>query len=266
MPKLIMDEILSSPVELNTDPSVNQPMEESPKEETQVVESPVVEAPQEKLESLEEVARPTNDAIPLAKYMSEKNARRDAEAKAKELETEITRLREAPRSEVDVDVKSLSDKHGIDEEVLRDILNASYTMTKGKVREELEAELSPKLAEIEQVKREKEIQHFENKFENILSDTIKIMPEYKDLVDKEDVKEWIKSGRYSKLTMAELIEQKYSKFVSGKKSIENGQSIKENVVPDVSNMTNEDYINLDKNPELKKKWADSLEERLRNHM
>jgi hypothetical protein len=261
MPKLIMDEILSSPVELNTDPSAEQP-----KEEIQEEVKPVEEAPQEKLESLEEVAKSTNDAVPLAKYMSEKNARRDAEVKAKELETEITRLREVPKSEVDVDVKSLSDKHGIDEEVLRDILNASYTMTKGKVREELEAELSPKLAEIEQIKREKEVQTFENKFENILSDTIKSMPEYKDLIDKEDVKDWIKSGRYSKLTMSELIEQKYSKFVTGKKSIESGQSIKESVVPDVSNMTDADYANLDKNPELRKKWAEGLEDRLRNLM
>jgi hypothetical protein len=261
MPKLIMDKILSSPVELNTDPSAEQPKEEIQKEV-----KPVEEVPQEKLVSLEEFAKSTNDAVPLAKYMSEKNARRDAEVKAKELETELTRLREAPTSEVDVDVKSLSDKHGIDEEVLRDILNASYTMTKGKVREELEAELSPKLAEIEQIKRDKEVQTFENKFENILSDTIKSMPEYKDLIDKQDVKDWIKSGRYSKLTMAELIEQKYSKFVTGKKSIENGQSVKESVVPDVNNMTNEDYINLDKNPELKKKWAESLEDRLRNFM
>lgn len=257
----MLDEILNSPVELNTDPSAN-PIEEIQEE------TPVVETKQETLESLEEASTTTSDAVSLKRFMNEKNARRDAETKAKELETEIARLRESGKSEkeVQVDVKSLSDKHGIDEEVLSDILNASYNLTKNKVREELEAELSPKLAEIEQIKREKEVQTFENKFESILSDAIKSMPEYKDLIDKDDVKDWVKSGKYTKLTMSELLEQKYSKFVTGKKSIESGQSVRESVVPDVSNMTNEDYINLDKNPELKKKWAEGLEDRLRNFM
>lgn len=257
-----MDEILNTPMEMTVGDT-----KEVDNLDTQPIED-IVETPQETLESLEESAVSTSDAVPLKRFMSEKNARRDAETKAKELEQEIANLRESGKSgnEVKLDVKSLSDKHGIDEEVLSDILNASYNLTKNKVREELEAELSPKLAEMEQIKKDREIQSFENKFEQILSDALKSMPEYGDLIDKNDVKDWVKSGKYSKLTMQELLEQKYSKFVTGKKSIESGQSVREVSTPDVSNMTSEDYLRLDKDPELKKKWAAGLEDRLRNHM
>jgi len=262
MPKLIMDEILSSSVELSTEkkveptPEVEQPEETKPQEE---------QPQKETLESLETLSEKTDDSVPLKKYMAEKNAKRDVEAKVKQLEAEITKLRENPyksNQDIKVDVKSLSEKHGIDEEVLSDILNASYSMTKDKVKAELESELSPKLAEFEQIKREKEKQDFEAKFNNLVEASLNEMPEYANLIDKDDLKQWVKSGQYSKLTLPQLIEQKYGKFVVGKKTLENSYASKQVEKTDTSKPLSDDqYLKLDTDPQLRKEWSESLLER-----
>lgn len=254
---------------LSTELSV-EPKESKPTEETKSVETKeVATKPEETIESLESLSEKTDDAIPLKKFMAEKHARRDAEAKAKELETELAKLRENPAKsvqEIKVDVRTLSEKHNIDEEVLRDILQASYTMTKDKVKEELEQELNPKLAEFEKIKKEQVRNEFEAKFSNLLDNSIKEMPEYANLIDKDDLKQWVRSGQYSKLSLPQLIELKYGKFVGAKKTIETSHAAKQVELPDVTKMTDEDYINLDKNPELKAKWKSSLEDRLRKYM
>lgn len=259
MPEEILN---SSSVELNTEKEVV-------KEEIKTEEkTPVENEPKETIAELETLAEKTDDAVPLKKYMAEKNAKREADAKIKELQSELARMRQAP-SETDnkVDLKSLSEKHNIDEEVLRDILNASYTMSKEKIKQELESEINPKLAEFETIKKEKQRQDFESKFDNHLSMVLKEMPEFTNLVDKEDLKAWIKSGQYSKLTLPQLIESKYGKFISGKKTIEPGYTpSRESDIPDVKNMSDEDYKRLETDPDFKKKWAEGLEERIRKFM
>lgn len=254
----IIDDIIGSSVELNT---------EKKEEKPEVKEEPKEEAP--KISDLENLSEKTEDNVPLKKFMSEKNARREAEAKAKELESEITKLRENPyksNEDIKVDVKTLSEKHDISEEVLRDILQASYTLSKDKIKQELEAEFNPKLAELENIKRDKARESFETTFNKHLANTLKDMPEYANLVDEADLKDWVRSGKYSNITLPQLIENKYGKFVAGKKTTESYTPAKEVVVPEPEKMTDEDWVNIDKNPELKKKWQASLEDRLRKYM
>lgn len=257
------EDIFSSAMELSV---ADTKVEETKTEALAEVEETKAE-PVETLETLENLSEKTEDNIPLKKFMAEKNARRDAEAKAKELEAEISNLRNSPKSDnqIKLDVSYLSDKHGIDEEVLRDILEASYSMSKDKIKQELEQEFNPKLAEFEGMKKEKEKQVFETKFQNTLNSTLEEMPEFKDLVDTEDLKTWIRSGQYSKLSLPQLIEQKYGKFVVGKKAIENNiTSGRETALPSKTDvLTDEQFLQLDTNPELKKRWAEGLEERLR---
>jgi len=258
------EDILGSAIELNV------AKEEKVAEETKVEETKVeTKTEAETLESLENLAEKADDAIPLKKYMAEKNARRDVEAKARELEAELTALRNSPLSkdEVKLDVRSLSEKHNIDEEALRDILQASYNMSKEKIKAELEREINPKLAEFETLKKDKEKQAFEAKFANHLELVLKDMPEYTELIDQNDLKTWIKSGQYSKLNLPQLIEQKYGKFVVGKKSIESGYNAsRETEMPDMKNLTDKDYARLETDPEFKKEWAKGLPDRLRSYL
>lgn len=265
MPKLIMSNDKSSGAEINVPEGfiVEDGLQADPQPVVEEVEK-VDETPKETLEHLETLSEKTDDAIPLKKFMAEKNLRRDAENRIKELQLELEKTRNAPKSQAPASIKAISEEYDINEDVLNAILNASYTMTKDKVREELEAEFNPKLAEFETIKRENSQKEFDTKFSNLLGDTLKEMPEYKDLIDAEDLKQWVKSGKYSKLNLPQLIEQKYSKFVQGKKTIEQGHSAKEVEIADVSNMTNEDYMKLDSDPVLKKKWAEGLEDRLRS--
>lgn len=264
MPKLIMSTDNGSGAEINVPEGFI--VDGGLQADTQPVETEVKkeEAPKETLEHLETLAEKTDDAIPLKKYMAEKNAKREAESKVAELQAELEKARNAPKSETPASVRAISEQYDISEDVLNAILNASYTMTKDKVREELEAEFSPKLAEFETIKQEKTKHEFETKFNDALTDTLNDMPEYKDLVDTDDLKTWVKSGKYSKLNLPQLIEQKYGKFVQGKKTIEQGYSAKEVDVVDVSNMTDNDYMKLDSDPALKEKWAKNLPDRLRS--
>ena len=260
MPQLIMSTDNGSGAEINVPEGFI--VEDGLQSEPQPVEQPKEDV--EKIEQLEQLVEKTDDAIPLKKFMAEKNARREAEQKAKELAAELERVRNTPKVDTPASIKAISEQYDINEDILNAILNASYTMTKDKVREELEAELNPKLAEFESIKKEKIQNEFENKFTGLLNDTLKEMPEYKDLVDAEDIKTWVKSGQYSNLSMAQLIEQKYGKFVQGKKTVESGRSAREVEVADVSNMTDADYLKLDSDPALKEKWAKSLPDRLRS--
>lgn len=259
--------IFETPITIDTTETVTE--EQPIVEEQKVIEEETkLEKKEETLESLEEESLKTADKVPLKSMLNERGKRREAEDRVAELERELTRIRESGQnsSETVFDVRSLSDKHGIDEDVLSDILQASYTLTKSKVKEEIEKEIAPKLAEAESIKREREAQTFNDKFQNLLNETLSQMPDYKDLVDSDDVKDWVRSGKYSKLTMSELLEKKYSKFIPGKKSIESGISVKEVETPKLDKMTVEDYARLEKDPEFKKKWSEDLENRLRNYM
>lgn len=262
-----MEEILGSSVELNTEIKEEPKKDDTPTEETPK-EAP--KAPEETLETLETLSEKSEDNVPLKKYMAEKHAKREAEQRAQQLEAEIAKLRENPyksNQDVKLDVKSLSEKHQIDEEVLSDILNASYNMTKEKVLQEIEKEINPKLLELEGIKREREVKSFDEKLSNDVSRVLKEMPEYSDLVDKEDLKIWIKSGQYSKLTLPQLIEQKYSRFVTGKKTIETSHASKQIEIPDTSKpLSDEQYLKLDTDPELRKEWSKGLLDRVRRAM
>lgn len=240
-------------------------------EESQVAPEETTATPQTEekeqvtIESLESLSEKSDDAVPLKKFMAEKNAKRDAENRAKELEKELAQLRSNPTKtsdEINYDVSSLSEKHGIDAEVLSDILNASYSMTKERVKQELEQEFNPKLAELESIKKEKAINTFEDTFNKQLSQSLETMPEYANLVDKDDLKDWIKSGKYSKFTLPQLIEEKYSKFVAGKKTTESYTPSKEVSQVDVYNIQEEDWAKINTDPSLKKKYSDSFAERM----
>ena len=254
-------------LEVNTEAQTETPVEKVEEVAPAEQQPPKQE---ETIETLETLSEKTDDVVPLKKYMAEKNAKREAEQKAKTLEAELAKLRENPSKssqELNLDVKTLSEKHGIDEEVLSDILSMSHKMTKEQVRQELEQEINPKLAEFEQIKKEKVQQEFEQKFNSLIDKSLTEMPEYANLVDKEDLKQWVKSGQYSKLTLPQLIEQKYSKFVVGKKTIESSHASKQVEMPDTSKpLSDEEYLKLDTNPELREKWAGSLLERAKRMM
>ncbi len=262
-----MEEILGSSVELNTEIKEEPKQEDTPMEETS---KEAEKAPEETLETLETLSEKSDDSVPLKKYMAEKHAKREAEQKSQQLEAEIAELRKNPyksNEDIKLDVKSLSEKHQIDEEVLSDILNASYNMTKEKVLQEIEKEINPKLAELEGIKREREVKSFDEKLSNDVSRVLKEMPEYSSLVDTDDLKIWIKSGQYSKLTLPQLIEQKYSRFITGKKTIETSHASKQVEMTDNSKpLSDEQYLKLDSDPELRKEWSKGLLDRVRRAM
>lgn len=252
------EDILSLSTELSVEETAQDTHEE------------VDDTPQgEPIETLESLSEKAEDRVPLKKYMEEKRARKELEEQAQTLAQELERIRNsgANNRQVSYDLSQLSEKHNVDEDVLRDIVEASYAINKDRLKAELENDINPKLAEFESMKQEKQKQNFENTFNSLLNESLEEMPEYSDIIDKDDLKAWITSGKYSKLTLPQLIEQKYGKFVGSKKSIDGGYTPgRESVVPNPENMTDKDWANIENDPALKDKWKGSLEERLRKFM
>jgi len=242
----------------------------SVEETAQDTHEEVDDTPQgEPIETLESLSEKAEDRVPLKKYMEEKRARKETEEKFQVIAQELERIRNSGASnrEVNYDLSQLSEKHNVDEDVLRDIVEASYVINKDRLKAELENDINPKLAEFESMKQEKQKQNFENTFNKLLTESLTEMPEYSDVIDKEDLKTWIASGKYSKLTLPQLIEQKYGKFIGSKKSIDGGYTPgREAVVPSPENMTDKDWVNIENDPALKDKWKGSLEDRLRKYM
>lgn len=233
---------------------------------TETTETTVEPTGNDTLDSIAKLAERNDESVPLRKYMDEKKARKEVETRAKELEAEIEALRNKPKGleKTVYDVKALSDKHGIDEEVLSDILNASYTMNSEKIRKELENELSPKLAKLDEIENANKTNDFNVKFESIIAETLNELPEYANIIDKNDLRDWVLSGKYSKLSMAQLVEQKYGKFVQGKKTLETSNPSKEATQVDISNLTDEDWNRMNNDPELRKKYSENFGDRLKS--
>lgn len=247
---------------LSTELSVEETAQETPVETEEAPEG-------EPIETLEALSEKAEDRVPLKKYMEEKRARKELEEQAQTLAQELERIRNsgANNYQVSYDLSELSEKHNVDEDVLRDIVEASYAINKDRLKAELESDINPKLAEFESMKQEKQKQNFENTFNKLLNESLSEMPEYADVIDKDDLKTWITSGRYSKLTLPQLIEQKYGKFVGSKKSIDGGYTPgRESSLPNPENMTDKDWTNIENDPALKDKWKGSLEDRLRKFM
>lgn len=270
MPKLIhmsdqMD-ITSLSVELNADPGSSPESVEETKTDAPIKEH-------KSIEELEEIVEKTDDHVPLKKFMEEKKARKEAEeraARAEQLaqEIEAERAHSRTRGTSNGTISDLAEKYDVSEEFIQDMLNVSYAVNREAIRKEIDEEYSPRLAEIDKIKSKEQQQQFDKQFNDLLNESLSDMPEFKDIIDKDDLKTWIKSGKYSKLTLPQLIEEKYGKFVApGKKSLDSGyvQSREQNV-PEPSNMTDQDWVNIENNPELKKKWQGSLEDRLRKYM
>jgi hypothetical protein len=199
-----------------TDPIKPQENEAAPAEK-----SPEVVPAEKKEPTMAEIQKggeetPKGDAKPtvgLDKYMSEKTKRQ-------ELQKEVARLNDVitngggSKEQIADDIEALTKEYeDVDPQFLNKLVNAIEARAEKKFKGQLDDAVKPLKEEAQEKKINEAFQtHFDIAMEN--------MPEYKDVVDPKVIKSLSLDPDNEDKTFAEIIEETYGEFVTGKKTME----------------------------------------------
>ncbi len=196
--------------------------------------------------------------VPEAVFLEEKAERK---ALAKELK-EVKRLLEegASKKEVSADVKDIAEEFGLSEEAVSKLISKVGEQTKAEYDKEIEAKLKP----IQEKERSESVEKtFNEHFEKLME----AMPEYKNVANKDVIKSLSLDPKNANKTFAKILEDSYGHLVTGKKTLEQTQARGGNSdAPIDFNKASKDmeyYKEIMANPELKKKYNESLTDRIR---
>jgi len=238
----------------------------SPEEVAKNTEAEETEISEEETEASEETPKETSaeptieetigeqpdDRVPLKTFLEIKNEK-------KALERELKRVRSsaqqgATKSEIRADLQAIADKYDVDVDFLTELSSVIYAQAKGDAEEAIKPVL------------EKEAKERVDKAltENI-NKALEVMPEYEGVVNKDVLKSLARLPENKNKTFQQLIEETYSKTVTGKRTMETStpRGGKE-LVYDESRINDPEYFSeVMASPELKKKYNDSLVDRLK---
>lgn len=200
-----------------------------------------------------EKSKPAPDSVPLAKYMEEKNTRKELENRIKELEAKGT-----PSNK---DLSALAEKYGASPELLVEL----ESRFDSKLSSATEERLKGLLPELESIKAERNAEKFEKTFKDMWDVALANSPEFTDVADIEIIKSLVKQPENHSLTLTQLIDKTYGKFIQGKKTIETTQGGKsvETTDIDFNDMSDENWEMVKSNPDLKEKYNAHILKNLR---
>lgn len=199
------------------------------------------------------------ETVPLATFLEVKNT-------AKELAREIGELKQAmkdgaSKSEMTADLKALAEKYpDTDPEFFRDLAKTLRAEIKG----EMETEVDRKLKPLQEKERAEKIDKaFSAAFDKAMQD----LPDYAKIVDKETIKALSLLPSNANKTFTQLIEASYGHLIGEKKTIDAGShNANKDTDGDVdverAKKDPEYFKQVMANPTLKKKYNDSLTDRL----
>lgn len=172
--------------------------------EPPVVVPPVVEPAKTIAEIHKETVPESKETVGLDKYLTEKNARKDAEKRIKELEDSI-RDGATPK-EIATDIDAIAEKYpDVSKDFLRDIAGVMSSRVEQAVKP-LQAEKTQK--KIDEV--------FAEHFGKAMAE----MPEFKEIVNPEVIKTLSLDPKNANKTFKQIIEETYGNALTGKRTIE----------------------------------------------
>lgn len=200
------------------------------------------------------------ESVPLAAHIELKKAAKEsqrlAQAQAKEIESLRRQVEEGgTKKEVSNSIKELADKHGIDAGFLQDFAET--------VRKESESAVSEKLKPIEEKERKAKLQEI---FSNQFSKSMAKFPELEGVVNQDLIFQASLHPDNQNKTLTQLIEDAYGKVNTSRPAFD---------VPNTRGKSNNGEIDVERaktdsgyfkeimgNPELKKKYNESMVSRL----
>ncbi len=205
---------------------------------------------------------PKKPTVGLDKYMEEKNARKEADAKIAELQTAMADLQTkidqgATKKEVAKDIDALSKKYDLDPNFLTEFRDIT--------RQELAEELSGPIKKIE---ADKWAEARDKKFAELYDAAIKDLPEYAKVVNKDVIKQLALDPKNAKKTLPQILEEAYGNAIPGKKTLETSHAAKD--VEDIQDFskvsTDAELAAINANPVLKKKYSEWTQNEVMKHL
>ena len=234
---------------------------------TPTAETPVVDQP-ETLESL--TPEPKQEMVPLKKYMEAKSDKKELESTVATLQNELSQLRQASMTgdmsvaATNDAVKDLAAKYpDVNPDFLAEIISSAGKVTAKQIRDEIDKEYVPKLAAMD---AERKSEQSEKRFNELFSKTIKDMPEYKGIVNKDVIKSLAFNPASGKKTMGQIIEEAYGNAIQGKKTIEAGHAGREPEPANINNPTPEDWDKINSDPKSKEAWSKQAQDQLSRYL
>lgn len=198
------------------------------------------------------------ESVPLSKFLELKNENKELARQMKEVQKSIESG--ASKREVTSDLKALSEKHGVDADFLQDFAEA----VRAKAEQDTEAKLKP----IEEKERAKKIDAaFNEHYDKLMAQ----MPEYDGVANKEVIKTLSLNPANKNKTFIQIMEESYGHLIKGKPSLDSASARagkNDSLDVDVERAKRDSgyFKEVMDNPTLKKKYNDSLTNRISGYL
>ena len=231
-----------------------QSVEETPKVEEKPKEAIIGDTIEDALKKYEEKNKPEPKLVPEAVLLEYKNQNKELKKDIKELKELIESG--ATKKEVSEDLRDIAEEHGIDINFLRKLAKNLEDQTEKIMTEKFLTKIKP-LEDKERAERVEKI--FNQQYDKVLED----MPEYKDIANKEVIKERALNLLNSKKTFRQLLEESYGHLISGKRTLESARGRGgEGIITEIDfnrAARDTDYFKeIMSDPQLKKKYNEEL--------
>lgn len=241
------DEVKPTPEQAENNPETTVNEEQESSEEQEGSEPTMEQLSGEESSSKEE--RPT---VGLDKFLEQKRTNKELKQKLQELEARIEEG--STKREVTADIRALADQHNVDPEFLESFADA--------VRQRTESVLEEKLRPLTEKQASEQR---EKTFNTYLNQTLEEMPEYKDVVNTEILKQLAYNPANKNKTFKQILEETYGNVVKPRKTMENGSPRGEASQAfdyDKALKEPEYFREIMKDPALKKQYNEEMLKRL----
>lgn len=208
---------------------------------------------------MNEIEQPVDRTVPESALIKHKKRAKELEKKVKELEEEIANSganktkSKASKSALD-ELEKLAENYNVDKSFLKQLADINQTNAESLVSEKIQYL-------IEQSKQDK----IDQKFKEGYREALKNNPQFKGIVDEKIIKVLSLQPENRHKTFAQVMDDVYGHLIAGKKTLNTTQSktVDEgNIDYDRISQDTEYFMEIMKNPKLKKEYNDNLKKRL----
>jgi len=244
---------------------VKAPGSEQQQTPEQAIPQALVEEPNkeetigEALEKAEEnIKKEEQRMVPEAVLLEYKNQNKELKRDIKELKT-LIESGATPR-EISEDLQAIATEHNVDPNFLKRLARS--------IKLEAERDMEEKFAsDIKPIKERERAERMEVIFNTHYNKAIEVMPEFKDVANREVIKQLTLIPANANKTFAQILQETYGHLVGGKRTMETSRTRRGETIGEIDySRAAKDSAYFDQimaDPELKKKYNENLGKRLR---
>lgn len=206
----------------------------------------------------EEVKKEEQRMVPEAVLLEYKKGNKELRQELKELRSLIESG--ASNTQISEDLKEIATEHNVDEKFLSRLAKSIKLEAERDMEERFKADILP-------IKEKERAEKMEVIFNEHYNKTLEVMPEFKDIANREVIKQLSLLPQNANKTFSQILQETYGHLVGGKRTMETAKGRKGEVIVDIDfDRTTKDQAYLKEvlsDPELKKKYNESLTKRLK---